>query len=364
MRQTSHLPELSETGALPRVATGVLLVLCAAKLLLHLFTSCVRYGYFRDELYYLDMGRHLDWGYVDAAPNGRALREARSAAGRVAVCAAYSACRGGNGSRRSLTVLMARELGGRRYAQLLAGLSILLCPAVLSIDSLMTMNAFEPLFWMAALWCLMRFQRTGQETLWLWLGLWIGLGFENKHSTVFFAVSVLGAILLTPASPGVPAALDLVCNRYCAAHLSAQSSMADQASLSLRWKTLRMCVRRARMSFWDRSRSSGNRWSISILCCSWSGCPGLIWTLRQRRWRVFGLIFVVFFLLMELAHAKNYYVFPIYPVLFAAGRRCCRAMAGAPRCDEDDPDCGDLRGRASVRSDRCLDPVAGALPRL
>ena len=46
---------------------------------------------------------------------------------------------------------------------------------------------------------------------------------------------------------------------------------------------------------------------------------GLIWFLRDRRWRVLGLTFVVFFVLMEVAHAKNYYVFPIYPMLFAGG---------------------------------------------
>ena len=52
---------------LPRLAVGVVVALCAAKLLLHVFTSVRHYGYFRDELYYLDMARHLDWGYVDAA---------------------------------------------------------------------------------------------------------------------------------------------------------------------------------------------------------------------------------------------------------------------------------------------------------
>ncbi|MGA8491471.1 MAG: hypothetical protein WB711_13680 [Terriglobales bacterium] len=46
---------------------------------------------------------------------------------------------------------------------------------------------------------------------------------------------------------------------------------------------------------------------------------GLVWFLRVRRWRVLGLTFAVFFVLMEVAHAKNYYVFPIYPMLFAGG---------------------------------------------
>jgi len=48
--------------SLPALAVTVLLTLCTLKLLLHLFTSVRHYGYFRDELYYLDMARHLDWG--------------------------------------------------------------------------------------------------------------------------------------------------------------------------------------------------------------------------------------------------------------------------------------------------------------
>jgi hypothetical protein len=46
---------------------------------------------------------------------------------------------------------------------------------------------------------------------------------------------------------------------------------------------------------------------------------GWVWFLRDRRWRLLGLTFAVFFALMEVAHAKNYYLFPIYPMLFAGG---------------------------------------------
>jgi hypothetical protein len=44
---------------------------------------------------------------------------------------------------------------------------------------------------------------------------------------------------------------------------------------------------------------------------------GLIWFLRDRRWRVLGLTFVVFFALMEVLHGKSYYVFPMSPMLLA-----------------------------------------------
>jgi len=47
--------------------------------------------------------------------------------------------------------------------------------------------------------------------------------------------------------------------------------------------------------------------------------PGLVWLLSVKRWRLLGLTFVVFFTIMEIMHAKDYYLFPIYPMLLAAG---------------------------------------------
>jgi hypothetical protein len=40
---------------------------------------------------------------------------------------------------------------------------------------------------------------------------------------------------------------------------------------------------------------------------------------QTRRWRMLGLVFVVFFAMMEVSHAKSYYLFPIYPLVLAAG---------------------------------------------
>src|SRR5438874_12912218 len=48
-------------------AEALVLALAVAKLIFHLLTAN-RYGIFRDELYYLSCGEHLDWGYVDQPP--------------------------------------------------------------------------------------------------------------------------------------------------------------------------------------------------------------------------------------------------------------------------------------------------------
>jgi hypothetical protein len=303
--------------ALPPLAVGILIGLCAANLLLHIFTSVRHYGYFRDELYYLDMARHLDWGYVDSPP-------------LVAVCARIALWMGGSLAALrilpalagtalvAISILIARELGGGRYAQFLVGLCVLLCPGILWSDSLMTMNAFEPLFWMGCTLAVVRIVRTGNSRLWPWFGLLAGLGLENKHSTLFFGFSVAVALLLT---------------RHRREFLRPWIWVALAIAVALFLPNLIWQIRHHFPTLEDLEnvRREGKNVVLGplafikqqiitthpVLFLVW--LPGLIWLLWEKRWRVLGLTFIVFFTIMELAHAKDYYVFPIYPMVFAAG---------------------------------------------
>src|SRR5882672_395663 len=156
------------------------------------------YGYFRDELYYAACGQHLAWGYVDQAP-------------LVAVVARLSRMLFGDslrslrffpalssGAKILLTGWIVRELGGRRYAQVLAGTAMLLCPIYLTMDNFLSMNAFEPVLWMLCVAIALRIIRTGQQHLWLLFGLVAGIGILNKHSTLLFGVGFFLALLVTP----------------------------------------------------------------------------------------------------------------------------------------------------------------------
>ena len=309
--------EAHSTEPLPRLAVGVLVALCAAKLLLHLFTSVRHYGYFRDELYYLDMARHLDWGYVDAAPLIAVYAKiALWMGGSLAALRILPALAGT--ALVALTMLIARELGGGRYAQFLAGLCILLCPAVLEVDSLLTMNAFEPLFWMGCIWVVARILRTGDSRLWLWFGVLAGLGLENKHSTLSFGFAFTIALLLTPyrrefARPwiwiagAIAVALFLPNIVWQIRHHF--PTIEDLANVRREGKNVVL----GPLAFVKEQIFDLRPVLVPV------GLLGLFWFLRDRRWRLLGLTFVVFFVLMEVAHAKNYYVFPIYPMLLAGG---------------------------------------------
>jgi Dolichyl-phosphate-mannose-protein mannosyltransferase len=299
------------------LSCGVLVALCAAKLLLHLFTSVRHYGYFRDELYYLDMARHLDWGYVDAAPLvGLYAKVALGMGGSLAALRIIPALAGT--ALVALTILLAREFGGSRYAQMLAGLVVLVCPGVLVMDGFLSMNAFEPLYWMGCIWVVARILNTADSRLWLWFGVIAGLGLENKHSTLSFGFAITVALLLTHhrreftrrwiwIAGAIALALFLpnliwqICHHF--------PTIEDLANVRREGKNVVL----GPLAFVKEQVIDLH----PILLPVW--LAGLIWFLRDRRWRVFGLTFVVFFVLMEVTHGKNYYLFPMYPMLFAGG---------------------------------------------
>src|SRR5258708_30997269 len=173
-------------------------VLAALAVFVHcLFNS--KYGHFRDELYYAACGEHLAWGYVDHAPLvALASRISRRLFGdslfALRLLPALSAA-----PKVWLAGWMAREVGGARFAQFFAALLVLLAPIYLTFDNFLSMNAFEPVFWMACAAIVLRIVNGGSPKLWLLFGAVTGLGLLNKHSMIFFASGIVAGLLLTSA---------------------------------------------------------------------------------------------------------------------------------------------------------------------
>src|SRR5487761_781732 len=200
-----------ETGALESVRaasvdrgkwleTDEAVVVCfaAAACLVH-FLWNGRYGYFRDELYYAACGQHLAWGYVDQAPLVAVVaRLSRALLGNSLFALRFFPALAAAG-KVILAGWMARELGGRRFAQSLAAVAVLVAPIYLTFDSFLSMNSFEPLFWMACAAILMRILNGGSDKLWLLIGGVAGVGILNKHSMLFFGSGIFMGLWLTSA---------------------------------------------------------------------------------------------------------------------------------------------------------------------
>jgi hypothetical protein len=305
-----------------RAALRLALLFAAIKLAIHvaanLWESHIGYGYFRDEMYYLLCGRHLAWGYVDHGPivavqaQLSELLFGRSLAGLRLLSALAGA------ARVFLTGMLAWALGGRRPAQGLAMLGVLLAGQYLGIDSFLSMNSFESTFWMLCLLALILIVRGGSERLWLLFGAAAGIGLLNKPSMTFFLVALLLALLLTPQRR-------LLWSRWAAAGVALLLLITLPNLLwqvHHHWPTLEFL----------RNDAAGNK-SIKLAPVDfvvkqiinlgpqglliWGA--GLVHLLRRKDARWLGLTYLIFLAIMMALHAKDYYVSPIYPILYAAG---------------------------------------------
>src|SRR6266446_7516224 len=181
-----------------RLTTGpaIVMYIALAKLAIHLYAARF-YGYFGDELYFMACSRHLAWGYVDQPPLiavlvrierllfGDSLQSIRLFAALAGACTVL------------LAGWIARELGGKRFAQALAALAVLAAGVCLAMSHYISMNAFEPLAWAGCALVLIRIIKTGNQKLWLWFGLIAGVALENKYGIAFLATGVVAGLLLT-----------------------------------------------------------------------------------------------------------------------------------------------------------------------
>jgi len=177
-------------------AAAIVATLAACKLIVQLYAGR-HYGYFIDELYYIACSRHLDWGYVDQPPLAPVIMWfVRHTLGESLPAIRFLPAVAG-ACEVAMAGLIARELGGGRFAQGFAALATLAAPGVLGTDGFYSMNAFEPLFWMGCAWLLIRIVKSGDHRVWIWFGLLAGIGLENKYSMGIFGAGIVLGLLLT-----------------------------------------------------------------------------------------------------------------------------------------------------------------------
>jgi hypothetical protein len=302
-------------------ASGAAIVayMALARMIVYFF-SATHYGYFRDELYYLACGEHPAWGYVDQPPLiawvawllqhtiGTSLWALRLLPA-LADCGAIA-----------LAGLLARELGGGRWAIFLAALSCLMAPVAMALSNLFTMNAFDPLLWTVIAYLLVRIAKTGNEKLWIPIGALAGVAILNKYGVVFWLAGVLVGICLTPLRASlrrgwfwIGMALAIIIplpNFFWQWH--------RQFPFLQLMHNIRQTNRDIRLSppayLLDQAHMLGFASAVLVVLAL-----VFFFSRRGRDVRVLGWAYLVFLGLLIALHGKGYYVAPVYPMMFAAG---------------------------------------------
>jgi 4-amino-4-deoxy-L-arabinose transferase-like glycosyltransferase len=325
---------LSEQQSVLETGMALVWAIALAKLIFHVYFNN-RYGYFRDEFNYIACGDHLGWGYVDQPPlipflihisravlgdSLRAIRFIPALASSLLVVQ---------------TALIARELGGKRYALLLGAITAAIAPQYLSNGSLLGTNCLEPNLWMGCACLVILAIKRNDSRYWLWFGVVAGIGLEEKYSIALFGFGVVVGLLLTEQRRaflgkwiwlgGLAAFLIFLPNLLWNIHYH--------------WPFLQL-MRGIRAEHRDVVLPAGQYFLQQTLLVNpltapiWvTGLLALLFSQRLKSYRVLGITYLVCYTVLFALHGKNYYLAPIYPMLLAAGAAVIESAfsgAGAP----------------------------------
>ena len=283
----------------------------------HILTNG-RYGFHRDELQFLSDARHLDWGFVAYPPFtpfieraglnifGLSLEGLRlfSVIGQAVVIVVCG--------------LMARDLGGKRPAQITTALSVGLSGLPIFEASEFQYTSFSYLWWILVCWFTIRLLKTENPRWWLAIGGAIGLGLMTKYSVVFFVAGLLVGVISTRARRyfrdawfwgGVllaliiflPNVLWLFRHDFVSYHFLQHIHTRD--------------VGEGRAEGYWKYQFLVDVNLIAIPLC----VAGFVAFLRSSRFRVFAWMYLVPVLFFWLNKGRFYYVAEAYPILIAMG---------------------------------------------
>jgi hypothetical protein len=226
---------------------------------------------------------------------------------------------------------MARELGGGRFAQVLAALAVIAAPAYLGTDSLLTMDAFDQLWWVMAAYIVVRLLKADDPKLWLLFGLIAGVGLMTKLTMLFFVSALVIGLLLTSGRrylAGKWLWLGLLIAFVCVLPYIGWEFANG-------WPTL---------EFW-KAYAGGKTYPVTplkfvlqqiavvhpLLLPLWlAGLGYYLFSKEAKPHRSLGIAYVLLFVAFMFTRAKVYFLAPAYPMLFAAGALVVERFSNRP----------------------------------
>ena len=295
----------------------ILFTLSLIKLIIHCIANS-NYGFHRDELLHLSVSEHLDWGYMEFPPF-------ISWVGKLSyIFFDYSLW----GTRLFPTLagvmilvlccLMAKELGGRLPAILLAGVCVLAFLPFYRNHTLFQPVAFDQLFWALGYFVLILFLNTGKSQYLLLLGAITGLGLLNKYTMIMWAAGVGFGLLFYKNGT-------LFKNKW--AYIAALCTLLILLP-NLIWQANHDFPFLLHLKLLKEKQLTGLNPMDFLLTqfdfpftgiISVFGLIGMLFHQALKKYMMVSLAVTFTFLALWFLGSKAYYIFGIYPVLFAAG---------------------------------------------
>jgi 4-amino-4-deoxy-L-arabinose transferase-like glycosyltransferase len=285
-----------------------------------IFIGSRQYGFFGDELYYFACSKHLDFGYVDHPPMVALL----TLISTWTFGETMAGLRFLSGLAGAVTILLsaqiARLLGGGKFAQALAALSICFAPAFPALSSYFSMNPVDIMLCTLFFVLFLRIIETSSPTKWIVLGVLLGIGLLNKYTFLVLGFSLLVSLLITKQrsllrSPwiyisGIIGLLMFLPHILWQIHynwptLEFMRNVTEHKNLSL-----------SPFAFFLQILIGLNPFTLPLWL---SGMLYLLFNKDMRKYQFLGWTAIVFLVVYLVQNSKFYYVVPIFPLLLSSG---------------------------------------------
>jgi hypothetical protein len=358
--ETRQLPVPLHPAPAPAARTGGtpwrgIAVIAVAAFAAEMVVSA-RYGYVRDELYFLSAGRHLAFGYVDQPPLTPLLARLAAVVGGNTLVALRVVPALALAALVVATATMSRMLGAGRTGQLLAALAAAACTEYLGAMHELTTTTPDFVFWAVTLLLVMKLLASQDPRWWAAIGACVGVASEAKWNIGFLVAALAAGFLATDARR-------LLHSRYL---LAGGLIAAALAAPDLIWQAAHgwpsIDVFRALQG--EAGHNRAVYWAAQALFTGPVLVPvwvtGAIWSVRSeaaRRFRPVGIACVLAIVLQFVLGGKAYYPGGAYTFLLAAGCVPAERWLAARRLAANRPRAGQI-GPAAVLAGAML---AGAL---
>ncbi len=299
---------------------NVLWLLGLALFLLHMFTNH-QYGFHQDEMVILDNANHLAWGYIEYPPLVPFLARIELTLFGLSLVSARTVAALTFGLVLVLTGLMARELGARRPAQILAALAASIAPFALIQGSLIQYVTIDFLWVVLLAYLVIRLLKSEDPRWWIPIGVVIGLGMMTKYTMAMTVAGLVGGVLLTGArrylrSPwlwgGVAISLLIFLPNLIWQIQHDFISLDFLSSIHARDVEIGRAASYVPEQFFSSA-------SISAIPFWIAGLYFYFFRADGKRYRMLGWMYVLLFLIYLVSQGRAYYLAPAYPMLIAAG---------------------------------------------
>ncbi|WP_405974446.1 glycosyltransferase family 39 protein [Streptomyces sp. NBC_00988] len=291
----------------------------AGVLTLVLLVTSETFRYSGDELYYLAAGHHLAWGYVDQPPLVPLLARLMDELAPGSAVALRLPATLAVPAAVVVTALTAREFGGGRRAQLLAGAAFALAPVVLTNSHHLATTTLDISLWAAVTWLLVRWIRLRDDRLWPVIGVLTAVALADKYLLLSFWAVAAVALLVT--GPKEVFRRPLVWAGSTIALLPALPGLVWQERHGLPQVAMGSAIAAEVAQNGGRPAFLPLLFLATGLVGGFLFCSGLWWLMRlpeYRPYRLLGWSVSALAVLLCATNGRPYYLAGLFPVCWAA----------------------------------------------